>query len=97
MTVGLTDRSFHDLQATWQPRHPMQRVRSTSTPFDFSVFVAMTASYAFSTLTMKALDSGIIVFASPTNGVRRFALSPAFGSPGYCQPKHQGMPTWCTV
>src|SRR5574341_197557 len=42
-SVSPVGRSFHDLQATWQPRHPMQRVRSTSTPFVFSVFVAMTA------------------------------------------------------
>ena len=60
--------------------------------FAFSLFVAMTASYTFSTLTMKALDSGIMVFASPMNGVRRFALSPDRASPGYCHPKHQGMP-----
>src|SRR5512135_3153615 len=93
--VFLTERSFHCLQATWQPRQPIHLVRSISTPFGLSF--AMSTSYIFSTLTIKAFVSGIIVFASPMVGVRRLELSPPLPSAGCCHPKHHGSPTWCTV
>jgi hypothetical protein len=35
-TVFFTPRPFQDLHATWQPRQPMQRVRSTNTLFGMS-------------------------------------------------------------
>ena len=45
----------------------------------------------FTTLTMKALVSGILVFGSPVEGVSRLALSPPCF--GWTHPKHQGRPT----
>src|SRR5208283_376373 len=61
------------------------------------IFSSFLPPYTFSTLTIKAFVSGIIVLASPIVGVRRFELSPPPPPSGYCQPKHQGSPTWCTV
>src|SRR5512143_1197706 len=86
---------FHDLHAVWHPRHPMHTSGVTIIAFLFAV--VMFSPYAFTTLTIKALDSGIMVLASPTVGVSRFALSPPLPSSGNCQPKCHGRPTWCTV
>ena len=52
------------------------------------------ASYAFSTFTRNALNSGQRVFASPTNGVRRLAIEPDVRP---TNPQWTGMPTVQTV
>src|SRR5512136_1698260 len=67
---------FQLLQATEQPRHPMQRVPSKSTELAPSELLISLLRYAFSMLHRKLLDSGMLVLASPTCGVRTLPLSP---------------------
>src|SRR4030042_6943365 len=68
---GSSGFRFQLLQATEQALHPMQRVPSQSTALDISLL-----RYAFSTLHRKLLDSGMLVLASPTCGVKMLPLSP---------------------
>src|SRR5512136_1568760 len=73
MSSGLR---FQLLQATEQARHPMQRVPSKSTALAPSELDISFLRYAFSTLHRKLLDSGMLVLASPTSGVKTLPLSP---------------------
>src|SRR5271167_2619330 len=52
-------------------------------------------SYAFSTLTRNALNSGVCEFASPTDGVSVLARNPGLATP--MKPQWIGTPTVCTT
>src|SRR5437016_3038797 len=52
---------------------------------------AIPPPYSLSMVTRNALNSGVFVFASPTEGVRVFAMNPFFASPR--KPQWIGIPT----
>ncbi len=72
-----------------QARHPMHRVLSW-----IIAFSAIRRPPSGGRRTRNALNSGIIVLASPTCGVSTLALSP-FARPS--QPQCHGTPTWWMI